>query len=301
MLPTMEETTQSPTEPSNSHAGLVVGVLAIAHVLVNLFFNPIGTPVTGATEWLMKVLIGVVVAQPVLYAAWALIGPGRLLPRLLLTIVAFAAVLFSEFYRGFNRFDKVGPSNWESAMFLMFPLALFVICATAMTLVRKLTGWRIVSRTGDANSSPSARQFNMKFLLGFTALCAVLLGAGRIATSSDWLGERRAEFIGHMLAGVGGILLAVFPAFLVPLLALSKRAPWHVIVSLPFLWIGLTLLSVEAIVAIEPTEVRSQVLIDIVQVQLGAAATGLISALALRWAGYRLVTVPRASSHSVVE
>lgn len=295
MLPTMEETTQPPTEPSKSHAGSVVAFLAIAHVLVNLFFNPIGAPVPGATEWLMKMMIGLVIVQPVLYATWALIGPGRLLPRLPLTIVAFAAVLFAEFFQGFNVWNRPGSYTWQSAAFLVFPIAVFAVCATIMTLVRKLTGWRIVSMHDEASTVSSAGQFNIKFLLGFTALCAALLCAARIITSAEWLGKEMATFIGSMLSGIGYILLATFPAFMVPLIALSQRVSRAVLVALPILWIVLTALAVESIVALNPSEVRSQVWLDIVQMQLGAMITGLASAFVVRLAGYRLVTLAPAS------
>jgi hypothetical protein len=294
MLTMMDEVTQPSIEPPNFRARILVSLLAIAHVLVNLFYNPMGSAVTGSTDWLMKMLIGVVVAQPVLYAVWALIGPSRLLPRLLLTFLAFAAVLFAQFYRGLCVWDRTGQPIWENPATLAFPIGVFAICGTLMTLVRKLTGWRIVSTHSQAAADSAARQFNMKFLLGFTALCAALLAAGRIA--SEWLEESPAESVGDLLSAIGVLLMAAFPALLVPLLALSKRASRGVLVAIPFLWIGVTLLSAEAIVATQPGEVFSKVLLDLIHIQLGVATAGLFSALVLRWAGYRLVTLAPAST-----
>src|SRR5262249_32254409 len=159
------------------------------------------------------------------------------------------------------------------------------VCATLMTLIRKLTGWRIVSRDDESQNVSSVRQFSIKFLLGFTALAAALLCAGRIATSSEWLGEQRAAIIGEMLSGIGILLLATFPAFVIPLMALSNRFSLTVLLVLPAMWIVLTLLAAETIVAMNPSEGRSQVLLDIALIQVGAAITGLISVFVLRLAG----------------
>jgi hypothetical protein len=287
----MHESPENSAGTSRRFAWIILALIAGGHLLCNLLFNPIGTPTQGSHEWLMVMLIGVVMVQPVLFATWMILGPDPASLRVPLTTAAYLLLAFAVYFVGLNVFAKVGDATWGEASFLVVPLGAFAVFTTLLMLVRKLTGWRIVHLDDGMQSLPEARQFSIRFLLGFTTMCALLLGIASVLTSSDWFGKQTSDRLAVMLSGVGFALLATFPAFIIPMLVLSGRASKVVLAALPFLWPILTLLAIEAVIAIDPTEVRSEAAVHIVLLQAGAVIAGVFTAALLRIAGYRLITV----------
>jgi hypothetical protein len=277
--------------PVSHHlARLMLGLVVAAHFGFNLLLNPIGVPVSGSVKWRMLMFVGATIAQPALFAIWASLGPGPSFRRILWTTAAFGIVIFGEFYIAWNLFARTDGSRWGNAEFLFFPAALYAVCAVGMTLVRKLTRWRI-THVGDSRTwTSTAGQFSLKFILGYTAVCAALLGAARLFSSAETFGPP-ADRLATMLTQIGGILLVIFPTFIAPLATLAKRVSVSSVVALLFLWVVLSLLAVEAVLKMNPNEIRSNVVIEIGYVQFGAALTGVFSALMLRWGGYRFVAL----------
>jgi hypothetical protein len=289
----MAEFTTEPTPSSHRLPWLLLGLVVAAHFGFNLLCNPIGAPVSAAAKWRGLMLVGAIIGQPALFAIWTSLGPGPTSGRLLLTTTAFMIVVFGEYYIGWNLLARTGGSNWGDAEFLVFPAAVYAVCAMGMIMVRKFAGWRITRLYDVRTSKSTARQFSMKFILGYTAVCAALLGAGQLLASSRQFGSR-ADPLASILAQIGGMLLVILPSFIVPLMALAKRPSVAVAVVLLLLWVALSLLAVETLLNMNPNETRANLIVEVGFVQLGAAIAGLASALLLRLAGYRLVTLPPA-------
>lgn len=295
----MADSTANSSDFSRRRSWLLLGLVVAGHAALNVLLNPIGVPVSGTVDWLMLLLIGVVISQPVLFAGWAVMGPGSSIQRVPLTVAALATVVFAGYITAWNLLV----SNWRDAELLIMSVSTFAVAATVMMLIRKLTRWRIVHLCETSNASAPANQFSLRFLLGLTAVCAVLLGSARSLASQQWLGLGASSAwhatLPGLLNAIGGALLVTFPAFTVPLIALSRRPTIQVLITVPLLWATLSWLAVETMVAIHPTEVRSEVAIEITFVQLGTAAAGLISAIALRFGRYRLVTLASSSRQSL--
>jgi hypothetical protein len=125
--------------------------------------------------------------------------------------------------------------------------------------------------------------------LVITAICAVLLGIGRgLATSLDWSNHPSWREFGNFIAHIGIILLAVIPAIVIPITVISTRPTLGMFVVTIISAAVLAWIAIEAIILVDdppPNDVTRQVVL----VELGAVLASLVSALVLRFAGYRLV------------
>jgi hypothetical protein len=275
----------------------MLGLIVAIHFGFNLLLNPIGTPVTGAIKWLMLMFVGATIVQPALFAIWTSLGPGPSSWRVPITTAAFAIVVFGAYCQTFNIYASPNSSKWADAESVAFPAVVYIVSAAGLVLVRKLTRWRIMQRRDTAAFSSNTRQFSMKFVLGYTAICAALLASGHVLTSHGWLGPG-ADRLASMLTGIGGALVITLPTFAIPLMALANRISISAVIAMLFVWVALSLLAVEAIVRLNPSEIRSTVVIEVGFVQLGAAVTGLLSAVLLRLGGYRLVDLADTARNS---
>jgi hypothetical protein len=222
------------------------------------------------------VVVGVVLAQPMLFATWLVIGPPPATKRLPLTIAAFSAIILA---------GAITSEEWLSMDYLLIAAVLFVFTVVVMFAVYKLTGWKVLHTWQGADSDLSLHQFSLKYLLSVTTIFAVLLSVGRtLASGHEW-----GAFppILDMLLPVSFVLLALIPIFFAALAVLSDWPPNRILIAIPLLWAGLTWLAVEAVVAVE-NEPRWEVARVISLMQLGAASAGILSAVLLRSAGYRL-------------
>jgi hypothetical protein len=159
--------------------------------------------------------------------------------------------------------------------------------------VRKLTGWKVVNSTQAAGSGAEIHQFSVKYLLVLTTICAIVLGFGRALASADDLNitqGRSMDWIDDLIAPVGMITLALFPAFVLPLILLSRHPASLVILLFPFVWLLLTWLAVETIEAMGGAPSKREVVEAVVGLQAGAALAGCASAIVLRLGGYRLAS-----------
>jgi hypothetical protein len=91
--------------------------------------------------------------------------------------------------------------------------------------------------------------------------------------------------------------LAFFPMLIIPLITLARRPSFTAVAAVPVLWVGLNWLAV-AILAASAGQPRKDLAPQMALLQAGAAAAGLVSALVLRCAGYRLVSAGRGEGGS---
>jgi hypothetical protein len=90
------------------------------------------------------------------------------------------------------------------------------------------------------------------------------------------------------LVRIGILLLAMFPAIVVPLVVLSPRPTARMLLATFVSWAVLTWLAIETFVAVDNPP-RGEVAGSILLVHFGAALAGLASAGMVRYAGYRLI------------
>jgi hypothetical protein len=211
-----------------------------------------------------------------LFGAWTVLGPGRPIFRLALTIPAFAAVI------GARQISIDGISTGYLFMLLTF----FAIACAVMWPVAKLTDWRIF-RVGQPLESPhSRRQFSLKYLLAFITIAAVLFGLARFAVDHNWL---RAETFDQILEDsvrAAIISLIITPTLAIPLVILSARVNKAMLLAAPVIAIVLTSFATYIIWRIGPAS--PGILRDVLFLQLGATIVSALSAFIFRFGGYRL-------------
>lgn len=274
----MADSTTFSNDAAHHHTWFVLGVLVFAHAVFNALFNGFSGPQT----YQRYLVIGVTLSQPVLFATWIAIGPPPATVRLPITIVAFAAIILA---------GAISSVVWLSPDYLLVGAALFAVTTLVMFIVARLTGWRICKASHGADTGMPHDQFSLKYLLAVTAIFAALLGVGRALGSRVlWSqSEPWQNVIAVLLMLMSFISLAMIPALFVPLVVLSSRPRFRVLVAIPFLWVGVTWLAVETIVAMKGVP-RWEAVWTIALGQVGAAASGMLSAFVLRVAGFRLFT-----------
>jgi hypothetical protein len=251
-------------------------------------FNTLFLPPSGQErpEVLFFAKIGTFISQPVLFAAWASLGPPPAVMRVPLSMAAFATVLLAIQF-GYTR-GAGGPDRLES---LVIQSALLLAGVAIGLVVRRFTHWRIERSTVDLSPS-AANQFSLRFLLILTTICAALLGLGRTLFATETAANSPAiDFLWRILWMLPTFLCITIPPVLVPIMILAPRVSGRKLVAIPVFWAVLTYLAVELIyIGDRPqADTRWTLAWQILRVQLGAAITAVISALVVRFAGYRLV------------
>lgn len=293
--------------PASSHRGrwMRLALLAAAQVAFAACCSPFGlrsgqwsAPWLPYPDFLIEAASGAIVVHPLLfYPLWVSFGRERLRLRFAVTLVlciafAGAAVARSQF-RGFS--DP-----------LALEIILIVACFSLMSLgfwsLRPLTKWRL-GVPGD-HPAPSCKrasriQFRLRHLFECMALVGCILAAFRFYfpdglpadSFADWP-RLAVRFCRHMPA----VVLILLPTTLIPWAVLSFRTPRDrgshlLIAAAAFGWVALGLWIVwrppygGAIGRLSAIEVLS--------IQLGANAAGLISAIYLRICGYRIFRAER--------
>jgi hypothetical protein len=266
---------------THRRAWTVPVALVAGHALFNALFDPLRG---NFFHWSAMLAGGVFYIQPVLFGAWAALGPPPAVKRIPLTLVAYATVLIApavvhQFVR------RQSPELW---IFVLMSI-LVVFSFIAMLLARRFAGWRIDVPSTAANEIADVGQFSLRNLLIFTAICSALLATGR-ALASNVASESMT--VGDMLFGIGIVLVVLVPAVMAPLAALVEQLPRSLFIAFPFVWAVLTALTVYAIMK-ATFDSDAETAMYITLVQIGALLGGLATALILRFNGYRLVRRPR--------
>jgi hypothetical protein len=266
---------------------LALTSLVVTHAVLNVLFNPFKGFNRNLPEWVGFIVMGVMLAQPIMFAAWCVLGPPPLIKRVPLTIATLAGLLMCRYLIKWDLLTGSSKERSDAGM-LVLPAAIFAGGIVVMTIVRAIARWRIDTAIEEPASAATLNQFTMKYLLVLTTLCAILLGIGRTISVDSWFpGTGTRNFVVEFLMMSGILLLATLPGLFIPLAVLSARPPMRVLVALPFAWLALTWLAVECIVASQKED-RWEVFGDIGLIQLGAVAIGVFSAVVLRMGGYRL-------------
>jgi hypothetical protein len=265
-----------------------LALLVAAHALFNLYLNPMGWQ-NPADDFPTLLWFGVVFVQPVLFAIWAAWGPPPASKRIPATIALFVLVVFTSCIQPFSTVPGATVVVQGGFVLLALPLLLFTGAMIPMLVVRAATRWRIERPRDDGPPISRPDQFSVSYLLALTTVCAVLLGIGRgLAATQDWMGSPTWQQIDELVTRIGMVLLAIFPAVLVPMIVISPRPTVPLLVGTIVSWAVLAWLGVEAIVHMDRTP-RSDAAYQLALVHLGGGMASFASAFVLRRAGYRLV------------
>ena len=281
----------NPSATSTRHRNwIVIGLFIAGHAAFNSFFNPIGATEDRISEWLALPLMGAMLAQPVLFGAWAALAPGSAAMRIPLSLLALVAVFLASIPKHWNVFVAPEVSSSEVGEMMMLEMAFFGVALTTTFIGRKLRGWKICHLSKMLAGRTGTGQYSLKFLLVLTAICAVLLVVGRsLLAGKFWAESSFWNKVSSTVFTFGGItLLALFPMLIVPLIAMTQHPSLKTAIAILLLWAGLNLLSVKILVAYH-NEPRAQVARQLLLMEGGAVTVGLASAFALRYAGYRFL------------
>jgi hypothetical protein len=261
-------------------------VLVVLHSLFDIGFSPLRPPVT---LWRSMLAAGALYVQPLLFAAWAAYGPGSALKRIPTTWLAYATVLTPAILVA----KLLGNSTFNHSQLLAILPAVCVVATIAFLFIGRVTRWRIDNRPVVPNAGNETSQFSLRFLLGTTTICALLLGVGRGLVKSSAFPDSAMTQIPKI---TGYLLVLMYPANIAPLALLSAKQSVRVWIAIPFLWALLSFLGIGAYMQMERNAFNWREFRDILSIQVGAVIAALASALFLRVAGFRLVR--RASKSS---
>jgi hypothetical protein len=264
----------------------VFGFLVFLHGAFQVFLNPLGVGVDDLGEELGLTLMGFLMTQPILFGIWAALGPGNSIRRIAATFAIFVAVCLGGAIKPLNVWSAAGESFSIEIEPLLWALGFFILAAGIMVLARKFAGWRFDALSAVPTASPQS-QFGVKFLLGLTTVCAVLLAICRALSSTN------ASAV--MFAGI--TLLILFPVLVLPFLMLSRKPSVRLLVVALLVWAILTWLATEAMAAVDSVS-RGGAARQLVFIQLGAATASFVSAIALRLGGYVFSGTNRAAAKS---
>jgi hypothetical protein len=261
--------------------------------------NPL-LPRFRPNEPLDMFLMGSLFVEPVLFATWMSFGPGAAVKRVPLTIVTFVLVMLASV---FNLWSLLEGGGTRGAGLLIPSLALFGLMACALSVVRWRIAWQIGLSPGVTREGLTSNRFSLKYLLVWMSVFAVLTVAvrGFIFEHSPPL-----ELMPFTIV-LACFLLMVLPATCISFVVLSPRVSVGVMLLSPLLWAGLAWLTIEAMLAaaakfeITPKD-RKAITFFVIMTQLGSVAAGLVSALMLRIAGFRLYrrrSIMNTTGHSV--
>jgi hypothetical protein len=247
-------------------------------------------------DLLGPVFAGAWIIQAHMFATWAALGPGKFLLRVTPIIAVFLTVLGAPGVHPDGQFER-----GEFIAMALTGTSIFVVTTLLLLILRRFVGWRIELNRAASHGDNSRYQFTTWNLIVVITLYAVTLG---VYTNIVFEQPEPAPFgifgPDFIIAIVvyGGMTMAVLllPMIAVPLFVLSaRRSKLAVVVALSF-WVVLT---VGVIIFWHVVEgIEGDALLGAVLLQTGAVVMGLVVAIPLRLAGYRLARSRRSRSQT---
>lgn len=261
-------------------SSLALVAIVAAQAAFNLFVSE-----RNKSEWVELIVVGIQLVQPVLFAAWASFGPPPAVKRVPLTIAALIALELAAVAR--SHFADVRLPLHEV---LLVTLSLFLTAALVFSLIRIFKRWNVTNRYDKTDIVRS--QFSMKFLVVLTTIVAVLLGIGQVLSRASSLPSNFAwiDFVKEVAVPIALMLLAMLPAVIVSALILSHSPGIRTILLLITLWLVMSCGAVSLLAALE-TEPWKDAAEVVALFQFGAIIAGALSAVILRFGGYRFVNL----------
>lgn len=253
---------------------ILAGIVACYSV-----FNYLLPPSHGP-EWRQMLTLGVVYVQPVLFGIWAGMGPMPAIKRWPLTLASLTSVVLVA---------SVGNREWLAPEYIAILLAFFSVTAVVTWLVSWWKRLRICNM--DEKRQRHTNQFSVRFMLIVTALSGLILAAGRILARDSELPnlDRWLQIDAEAIGILASVLLLTMPAAIAPSLilgAVPTRKTYLVFIAIS------ALATVTATVTLaEFTGMNLSEYWTLGLMQIGTVLTSVLTSLAVRWAGYRLVRI----------
>ena len=196
---TIPNSKQSRTSPLAESGLVLLGIvlgIAIFNALIFWWTNGPDRP-----EWLTELVIGAWVFEPILFAIWTALGPGRFLIRLTLVIPCLLLVIAAPGLPA-DSFDQV-----QRHEFLVIAIAAIVslfLTTVLLLILQSFTTLRIGHRSGNSMPDVLRFQFGTRCLLMVITLYAIAIG---ITSSLKFASFEPNSFLGpnfYVMITVGG-------------------------------------------------------------------------------------------------
>jgi hypothetical protein len=235
-------------------------------------------------------VIGVIAVQPILFAMWAGMHRKPLYQRILsgglgCLVVAFAGGLGEIHHSGSHSVAAIAKNI---AVMLVF----FALATLVLWIVGRLFRSQITQGDGESSTGESlGNQFHVGHLLAWTGISGGLLGLARFLVghgpSSDVSSPWRQP-TGQVALGLVFLLVVLFPTLVLPWIALAYRGRGTFLVLAAVLAWGLLTYGCIVVLAQMPEVSFLEIAQPVVLIQLGAGLAGLLSALTVRFCGFRI-------------
>lgn len=276
-------------DPGRLRAWLTLAGLVLCFSLLNAFASLAiekAGPLTSIG--IAFLLMGGLAAQPMLLGFWVAAGPASLLLRLPGTLAVLATLTLAIAFAA--RESEVQPEAGAHLLVNLSVAGLVTMACAAIigAVFRKATRRRVQRHFPDAPERPF--QFSIKYLLGLTALCAVLLSLAMSFIPSIRNVAAEPYFSRTILD------MTLYGLFELAVCLPAAVVPWAILSSLPMsklllrggLYWSVTSIVGSTVFSVYYPTGSAAMIGYLLGLQAGAAATGFVSAVVLRSAGYRL-------------
>jgi hypothetical protein len=259
------------------HRWVVLWLLIIVQTAFGAVFNPLDGP--RNPDFFYFALLGVILAQPILFAIWAVFAPQRYYVRFLW---AFLFVIVTTFI---VELGGLKDPHSNTGILTLFHAMMFFSSIVILSVIKRFTGWKFRSvEEGETTGGYLAHQFGIKHIILLTTITALALGL--FQSLAALCPNLRFPTIGELCRVSTEIVAMFFPVVFVPWFVLTRHRHLWISIIVSMVLIGIIELAVCAIVP--KLEQQTDMLPIISSIQFGASISLLTSALTLRGCGYRL-------------
>ncbi len=272
---------------------LVLSAIVLGHAAINAAFFPYDIDNLKLPSWLAAFIFGVVGVQPLLFAIWAAFGPGHFIIRLSFAVLSLILVTVAK---GLTQLNVPQPSGYHDRIdfifFAVYSLETFVIA----TAIMRFLGFEWPRRIKRLSNDQSVRVSRSKYVVTHLVWLGIVGTAVFTVIRNISFSGSTGGFSGYHLMGLtGGSLLtwtALIPVVSTCVPVIRENVNCRQMKKAGVTWALVTFVLYAVVFALDPNETSFVALVVIALFQIGAAAAGLVTALILRLAGYRLISGP---------
>ena len=268
----------------------VLGLLVIAHAVFDALLTPFGRAVSSCPMMVAYPVIGVMAIQPALFAMWAALRRQPFLQRIIPAGLACVAVAFAGGLGEIRHASDHPISVIAENIAIMS--AYFALATLVFWIVGRIFRWQVIRGNAESSTSePLGDQFGIGHLLTWTAISAGMLGLARFLgghvgshdAASPW-----QQPMGQVAIMAAFFLVVLLPIVVIPWITLAYSGRGKLLLLAAILgWGGLTYGCI--VVMVQMFQVTfPEIAQPVILIQLGAGVAGLLSALIVRFCGFRI-------------
>jgi len=276
--------------PFNHWGPLGCLVIAYAWLGAYLYDKPANG---GIREFMMQ---GFLFSQPILLAFWAGFAPQPFRQRFLWAFLLCILVAFAEELGPLLTAHYTDVHHTDSGFLMILFFGLFSVATVLFLIIRRLSRWRIKhSVIEDACSDYEPTQFGIKHLIILISITALACGLARslvLLGSGSPLGLSGLRFV----VGLVGIVCFLFPVLAIPWCVMTCRPRMMLlIITMAIIWVACSLAGYMIVVTAQEPRGDMEFTKPMLFMQLGAGLSVLLSTLVMRFCGFRMIRMPKAS------